>query len=421
MRCPVLEKRIRAFDVYVWSIACLGIILLVTNIPKFENTRQLGEVIFLAILVACGESAAVPFPKGRGTASMATPLIFSVTVLYGPAIGMWMAALGTLRKRDLSLEVPISVVLFNRGMLTICAYVFSRIYFFVYGKFGSLEFPRGLIAFILAATGFTLLNAFLIGRALSIQMKIPFMSIWRRNIVWMLPNMFALFPMGALMVVVVQQVGPLVLVLFYLPLIVTKVSLQKYIDLWETYSETAAALSTAIDARDPYTHGHSVRVSEYSSLVAKELGLNDEQIERLKYIGLLHDVGKVGMPDGILKKQGPFTYDEYEEMKRHASIGADIIKVMKFLGKGEEWVRYHHERYDGSGFPLGLKGEDIPLGARIIACADSFDAMTTDRPYKEKMSYTEAKEELIRCSGTQFDPKVVKAMIKIIDEEISRK
>ena len=112
-------------------------------------------------------------------------------------------------------------------------------------------------------------------------------------------------------------------------------------------------------------------------------------------MGLLHDVGKVGLSDGILKKQGPFTYEEYEEMKKHAAIGADIIKVMRFLGRCEEWVRYHHERWDGSGFPSGLKGEEIPLGARIIACADAFDAMTTDRPYKEKMSYAEAKQELI--------------------------
>ncbi len=416
-----MEKRIRVLDVYVWGIACLGIFLLVANIPVFDSGRQAGEVFFLAILVYLGECVAVPFPKGKGTASVATPIIFTVSVLYGPAIGMWVAALATLRKRDLSGGVSVSLVLFNRGMLAICAWVFSRIYLLLYGEIGVLEFPRGLIAFIMAATSYTLLNAVLVGVTLSLQMNVSFITIWRRNIVWMLPNMFALFPLGALMVLVTQQVGPLVLVLFYLPLMVTKVSLQKYIDLWDTYSEIAAALSTAIDARDPYTHGHSVRVSEYCALLAKELELNDEQIEFMKYVGLLHDVGKVGLSDGILKKKGPFTYEEYEEMKKHAAIGADIIKVMKFLGRGEEWVRYHHERWDGSGFPSGLKGEEIPLGARIIACADAFDAMTTDRPYKNKMSYDEAKQELVRCAGTQFDPKVVEAMIRVIDQEISRK
>lgn len=416
-----MKKRIKVLDVYVWGIACLGIFLLMSNIPKFNDSRQMAEVLFLAVLVVCGEAAAVPFPKGKGTASVATPIIFTITVLYGPAIGMWVAALATLRKRDLAGEVPIRLVLFNRGMLAVCAYVFSKVYFFISGKFGVLEFPRGLIAFLVAAASYTLLNAVLAGITLSLQMTVPFVTIWRRNIVWMLPNMFALFPMGALMVLVVQQVGPWVLVLFYLPLVVTKVSLEKYIDLLDTYNEIAAALSTAIDARDSYTHGHSVRVSEYSGKVAKELGLGDEEVDLMKYVGLLHDVGKVGMSDGILKKQGPFTYSEYEEMKKHAEIGADIIKIMKFLGKGELWVRHHHERWDGSGFPQGFAGEEIPLGARIIACADAFDAMTTDRPYKDKMSYDEAKQELIRCSGTQFDPKVVKAMLKVIDWELSRK
>jgi putative nucleotidyltransferase with HDIG domain len=210
-------------------------------------------------------------------------------------------------------------------------------------------------------------------------------------------------------------------VFFYLPLIVTKVSLQKYIDLWETYNEMAAALSIALDARDSYTHGHSVRVSEYSAKLAKYLGLSDEEVELIRYVGLLHDVGKVGMPDSLLKKEGPYTYHEYEAMKKHSEVGADIIKVMKFLGKREQWVRHHHERWDGTGFPDGLAGDEIPLGARIIACADAFDAMTTDRPYKDKMSYEEARQELLICSETQFDPKVVEAMVKIIDHELLRK
>ncbi len=145
MRCPALEKRFRLFNAYVWGIAGLGIFLLATNIPKFQDGRHVAEVLFLAILVACGEAAAVPFPRGKGTASMATPLIFTVIVLHGPAVGMWVAALATLRKRDLSLEVPLNVVLFNRGMLTVCAYVFSKIYFLIYGGFGSLEFPRGCL------------------------------------------------------------------------------------------------------------------------------------------------------------------------------------------------------------------------------------------------------------------------------------
>ncbi len=418
MGCQVLNRRSNMFDIYTWGIGILGIILLSTHIPKFISGRQLLEVFFLAILVTCAESAAVPFPRGKGTASMATPLILTVIVLYGPEIGIWVAAVATLRRKDFTSKVPTKVVFFNRGMLAFCAYVFSRVYLLVNGSFGVFVFPRSFIAFIIAAAGFTLLNASIVGQGFALQIGISLAVVWKHNIVWMFPNLFALFPLGVLMVVVVKQSGPLLLVLFYLPLMVTKASLQKYIDLWETYNEIAAALSLALDARDSYTHGHSVRVSEYSKQIALELNLSDEKVDLIKYIGLLHDVGKVGLADDILKKKGPFTVAEYEKMKTHAEIGADILKVMKFLGEGELWVRHHHERFDGTGFPDGLAGEQIPLGARIIACADAFDAMTTDRPYKDKMSTAEAKEELIRCSGTQFDPKVVKAMIGIIDRKL---
>lgn len=421
MGCLPLNKSVKSFDVYLWGIVCLGIALLCMNIPSFEGWAHFLEVCFLGALIAFGETLAIPFPKGKGTASVAAPLIFTVIVLHGPAIGMWVASLFTLRRRDLVGQVPLKLVLFNRGMLSICAYVFSIVYAFLGGEFGFLEFPSGLLAFVLAALAYTMLNAVMTGEFVSLQTGLSFLTIWRQNIVWMLPNMFALFPLGALMVVVTKQAGPLVLLLFYLPLVVTKMSLQKYVDLKDTYGEMAEALGTAVDARDPYTQGHSIRVSEYSGLLGKEMGLDDEEVDLLKHVALLHDVGKVGIPDNILKKTDYFTYEEYEEMKKHVDIGADIIGAMKTLSKGAEWVRYHHERWDGTGFPKGLRGEEIPLEARIIACADAFDAMTTDRPYKERMDYEEARKEIIRCSGTQFDPQVVEAMLKVIDEKILRK
>jgi HD-GYP domain-containing protein (c-di-GMP phosphodiesterase class II) len=160
-------------------------------------------------------------------------------------------------------------------------------------------------------------------------------------------------------------------------------------------------------------------VAEYAALLAKGLKLTEDRIEMIRYVGLLHDVGKIGIRDAIMKKQGTYTYEEYEEMKKHSVMGSQMLEGMKFIGKGQDWVKHHHERWDGRGFPDGLKGEEIPLEARIIACADSFDAMTTDRPYKAKLTILEAKEELARCAGTQFDPEVVKAMLKVVDRMIS--
>lgn len=407
--------------IYFWTVTVLGLGLMFTHLPSVLSSKGIFEAVFLGILVAAGESASVPFPKGQGTISVSTPIIFTLTTLYGPSIGMWIAALFTLRKRDLEGKVPLSTVLFNRAVLALSCYSFSLVYQATNGKVGMLEFPQGLISFFLAATAHTFVNAGLIGEALALQLGVSFWSVCKNNVIWVLPNLFALFPLGALMVLVSQQMGPFVLVLFYIPLMVAKGSLQKYLELKAVYEEMAATLSNTIDARDSYTRGHSERVAEYAGLVAKELHWGDEQVELIKYVGLLHDVGKVGIRDSILKKPGPFTAEEYEEMKKHAEIGADIIQGMKFLGKGQEWVRHHHERWDGTGFPSRLKGEEIPMGARIIACTDAFDAMTTDRPYKQKMSFEEAKQELLRCANTQFDPEVVKAMIKVIDTKLLRK
>jgi len=190
-----------------------------------------------------------------------------------------------------------------------------------------------------------------------------------------------------------------------------------YIREHRIFIHTAIALAAAIDARDPYTHGHTERVTTYCLAIAKELEGIPEVAryrnfrETLQISALLHDVGKIGVPDHILKKQNPLTPEEYEEIKKHSIIGAAILNPIKELSDVMKEVRHHQECFDGSGYPDGLKGDDIPLIARIIAVADAFDAMTTNRPYRKKREFEEAIKELKRTSGTQFDPIVVSAFL----------
>ncbi len=176
------------------------------------------------------------------------------------------------------------------------------------------------------------------------------------------------------------------------------------------------ALTSAIDAKDPYTNGHSKRVTEYSLAVAKEMGFNEEELEQLEYLAVLHDVGKIGIKDSILNKQAPLDDEEYTEMKTHSLIGSKILVEMKSLKELAKGAKYHHERYDGKGYFEHLKGDEIPLEARIIAVADTYDAMTTDRPYRKGLEHEVAMEEIIRCSGTQFDPEVVKHFISAMEK-----
>ncbi|MBP5342764.1 HD domain-containing protein [bacterium] len=181
--------------------------------------------------------------------------------------------------------------------------------------------------------------------------------------------------------------------------------------------ETIATISGAIDAKDPYTEGHSKRVADFSVKIGQKLGLNEEDLERLYYIALLHDIGKIGVPDDILKKPARLTDEEFETIKRHTVAGGDILKNFTMLKGVDEGAKYHHERYDGSGYCYGLKGEDIPLFARIISVADAYDAMNSSRCYRKALDIDIIKSELEKGKGRQFDPKLADIAISLLNEE----
>jgi putative nucleotidyltransferase with HDIG domain len=186
-----------------------------------------------------------------------------------------------------------------------------------------------------------------------------------------------------------------------------------------TYLESTYALLRAVDARDHYTEVHSQNVSRYAVELGKFLQLEEEEIEVLRSAGLLHDVGKIGIAQEILVKKGTLTEREFEALKKHPNIGINILKDVKFLEKEIPIILHHHEWFDGSGYPQGLKGREIPLGARILAVVDAFDAMTTDREFKQKIGLHEAQDELGRGSGTQFAPEMVEAFLQVISRRIA--
>lgn len=188
------------------------------------------------------------------------------------------------------------------------------------------------------------------------------------------------------------------------------------------FIHTTIALAAAIDAKDHYTHGHTARVTSLSLEIARELSQNnrkmfdDKFLEHLHIAGLLHDIGKIGIPESILNKDGPLTEEEKKRMEEHPVVGTTILQPIRELEDAILGVKYHHEKYDGSGYPERLKGNQIPLIASIIAVADTFDAMTTNRPYRRGLSKDETIEEIRRLSGRQFDPQVVAALVKLYEE-----
>jgi putative nucleotidyltransferase with HDIG domain len=199
----------------------------------------------------------------------------------------------------------------------------------------------------------------------------------------------------------------------------TKQLAAKHQELRTAYIQTIRALAEAIDAKDSYTRGHSERVAVYSSQLAREMGLRKEMIERIYFAGLLHDVGKIGIPDAIITKPDQLTKAEYIEIQKHPEIGAKILEPVEFLRNIVPCVRHHHEWYDGSdrGYPDRLRADKIPLPSRVILVCDTVEAMTSDRPYRKALPLDTVVSELHKYSGSQFDPSCVEAFMRLLDRE----
>jgi HD-GYP domain-containing protein (c-di-GMP phosphodiesterase class II) len=196
---------------------------------------------------------------------------------------------------------------------------------------------------------------------------------------------------------------------------------QLYTELHELFQSTVSVLAETIEKRDPYTAGHTQRVTDYSVMTAERLGLPEKEINDLRLSAILHDVGKIGVRDHILLKKSPLDHEEFQQMMRHPEHGADILNHSRLLRNIVDGVRYHHERFDGNGYNHGLQGYEIPLHARIIAVADAFDAMTTDRPYRRGMEFSAAIAEIIKGSGSQFDPAIAEAFLTSLTSRIRDK
>ncbi len=193
-----------------------------------------------------------------------------------------------------------------------------------------------------------------------------------------------------------------------------------YEKLEKAYLDSIETLRYTVEAKDPYTRGHSDRVAEYSVLIGEKLGLSEQDLRTLRIGGLFHDIGKIGIPDSILLKESKLSDDEYSQIKNHPTIGAHILQNATIFQDILPIVKHHHERYDGNGYPSRLKGEEIPYFARIAAVADTFDAMTSKRTYRNAIPLEEVKEEIKRCEGTQFDPSIAETFLEILNTQYEK-
>lgn len=417
------ERASRPFAVYAVAIGLFG----ATSMGLSWLVIPPTNIAYLALVAAAAvaaEAMAVTLPGG-GSASLSYPLSVAATALMGPTAGGVVAGLSGVNYDDVIRRRPIAVYLFNIGQVVLCSVASGWAYVLLGGRtllagsgarYAAEDFHRIVPAVIALVLVSLLLNTVLTVFAVALLRRVPMRVVWRGSFSWALPMQAVLGVLGVA-IAQVLALAPAAFALFVFPLIVARQLYRRYSGLKDAYLDTVRSLVAAIEAKDPYTRGHSERVADYAIRLARASGMQDERLERLEFAALLHDLGKVGIRSSVLGKPGGLTHDEFDEIKRHPAIGARILERVPYLEDIVPAVYSHHERFDGGGYGEGLASSQVPLEARILAVADSFDAMTSRRPYRPALSHAEAVRELKLHAGDQFDPVLVDEFLSMMGEE----
>jgi putative nucleotidyltransferase with HDIG domain len=379
----------------------------------------------LAALTVLTGSFTVKIPGLVARLSVSEPFVFAATLWFGPSVGAVTASLDAL---IMSLWLlpnlkTLHRVVFNVSVLVISIWLASQGFFILAGIDPRAPVYNSLQDFVLPLYLFTacsfLLNSGLIAIAISFERKQSAFRIWREQFLWLSLNYFGGASVAAVLVVYAKEmdwaVVGIIVPLLAISYLTFRTTLGRLDDanshlreLNRLYLSTIETLAMAVDAKDQVTHGHIRRVQRYALGLARALGLHEErQVKAIEAAALLHDMGKLAIPEYILNKPGRLTSLEFNKMKLHAGIGADILSSIEFPYPVIPIVRHHHENWDGTGYPDGLRGTSIPLGARILSVVDCFDALTSDRPYRPRLSSEEALNIVVERRGTMYDPVVV--------------
>jgi putative nucleotidyltransferase with HDIG domain len=401
--------------IYIFLLTALMAGAVFYSIPAIGFDSWIA-VIITALMIAALDALPIDVHNGRIEITISDSIKFAIVLLYPvPVIivGTW---LGTLIGEIPAKRSWVKKV-FNVSAMTVTWTIVSVVYLAIHQPqldfFGS---PQNLLALISAALSGFATNWVLVCLVISLTTNLPFGYVWLRNTRQLIWYELSMVPLGAF-VAVLWRYNPVSVVLAILPLMVVRNSYKIANDLQGQTDDALRALVRVIDERDHHTLDHSERVSDYARSIADALDLPQDDIESIASAALLHDVGKVGMADDILFNPKILNPQERSRAQEHAEVGAMLLSKFPLFDKGAVLVKYHHERYDGTGYPDGLKGERIPLGSRIISVADAYQAMTEDRPYRRALSTNEAIAQLLAGSGTQFDPRVIQAFIQVLQKK----
>lgn len=427
--------------VYIAVVVAGGLGAVIAGIPTL-SAHDVGGLVALGVLAFVLERLETNvYDDWRF--SMSDAPVFAMAMLYGPGAAAVAFPVASVAADVMRHRLPWYRHAFNLGVLaltgaaagwTFAALVPER------ERIGAGLIPAALFAAVLAYVT----SAVLVAGTVAIVSRRPLWRVFREDLLWLLPHYLVLGLLGLALGVGYLSLGFFGLLVFLAPPLMMQFAIRQYVTntertvaelrqknaqlesanqsilrmtqrLQETYEGTLEALVSALDARDRETKGHSLRVMQCTMDIARALGIPEGSPEwnDIQRGALLHDVGKIGVADSILHKPGPLTPEEWVEMKKHPRIGFEMLQEIPFLAGAARIIMAHHERFDGRGYPEGLAGDEIPLGARIFVIADTFDAMTSDRPYRRALPPEVARDEIVKNSGSQFDPRVVQAFLSV--------
>ncbi|WP_017571968.1 HD-GYP domain-containing protein [Nocardiopsis halotolerans] len=381
---------------------------------------DLCTLVLIAILFVVAESISTAVLTGvKAGISPSSAVSLAAVVLVGPvgAAVVGFSSCFVIRRQSLVKRA------FNGAQFALAAYAAGHVYLLLGGTVGEPargDFPAIVLPYVAAVLAHSLVNSALVGVLMwtlgAVRPPSGGRFHWQPLMAVELTSM-GYQMLGLAIAAVWGGVGLVAPLLVLLPLFIARWTFAQQLDETRAHEATLATLCQAVETKDYYTRGHCMRVAEGAAMIARELGMPAERVQKIRYAGMLHDIGKLGVPTKVLQKTGKLTEDEYAAIKLHPTRGYEIVREISFLDEALAGIRHHHERLDGRGYPMGLVGMEIPESARIISVADVFDCLTSTRSYRKAWSVEDAIVELRACAGTQFDPRMVEALVRAVARE----
>ena len=407
--------------IYIAAVVIAAAVVVAPRLsgPAMDTGWWTALAVIMLLFLIC-DSTPTPLAARQSAWSPSSSATLAAVVLLGPVGAALVGAVSVLSlRRNLLLAERV----FNGGMYAVSGFAAGETFQLLGGRIGLPtpgDFPPIIWPFAAAAAAHVIVNLGLMWGVLQLTRhdgRIPHPIQLESSLPLLLASDLGYASFGLVIAALWTVMGPFAAALVLVPLFVARWAMGQFAEQQRAYEATMAALCQAVETKDFYTRGHSERVSRGAGMIARQIGMRPDRAEAITFAGMLHDVGKLGVPTKVLQKNGPLTEEEYAAIQLHPMRGLEIVRDIGFLNEALTGIMHHHERMDGRGYPMGFAGDEIPEFARVIAVADAFDSMTSTRSYREARRINEAIDELRKGAGSQFDPVLVEAFIAALHRD----